>query len=232
MSWIRKREIYSKWNNYYAELDPSESSIPSNMGAFDACFGFFSGKSKDSNTRVPPPPAQVDVRCLSCNAPQTVTPPAFVCRICNILNRINGDCPSDNPEESMNLRRMGSSIFQISNERILPIGTPAEFRIPSCSVCLDGIGDIVFLPCLHGGFCEDCARQVASNSAVGGAHCPRCRVSIEGVYRMREVLGGNLVKCVNLDIKIGGGKKSPPKVPPPPGSRKKQSASTTSTQQQ
>jgi hypothetical protein len=171
--------------------------------------------------------------CVACGEVQkSKSPSAFVCRSCQVLNRI-GDSRSPlvgAGQATVTLRRMGSGVFQQVSDSLgnsmlgAATGGTDKFTIPSCSVCLDGVGDCVLFPCCHGGFCEDCARHIAGNAAVGGAVCPRCRRGIEGVYRIVRVVGAGLVKVVQLtDLAVGGKSgRQPPKVPPPPGYRKKQ----------
>ena len=170
--------------------------------------------------------------CVACGeVQQSNATTAFVCRACHVVNRI-GDSRSSLVGANANtvtLRRMGSGVFQqvgdsLGNSMLNSAGGDSQFSIPSCSVCLDGIGDCVFLPCCHGGFCEDCARHIAGNAAVGGAVCPRCRRNIESVCRIVRVVGAGLVKVAPLtDLAVGGKSgRLPPKVPPPPGYRKKQ----------
>jgi len=86
---------------------------------------------------------------------------------------------------------------------------------------MDGPGDMIFLKCHHGGFCEPCARHIAQNMAVGGSHCPRCRQPIEAVVRIIE-MDKDIVKAVGVEVQTMGGKHSgkPPKVPPPRGYNK------------
>lgn len=60
-------------------------------------------------------------------------------------------------------------------------------ELPQCAVCLDAPGDMVLLPCAHGGVCEGCATRIAQNRATGGAHCPHCRSSIERLVKLHEV---------------------------------------------
>lgn len=49
-----------------------------------------------------------------------------------------------------------------------------------CDVCMDAVADAVLVPCLHGGLCRGCAKQISENRAVGGTRCPVCRTAIEG----------------------------------------------------
>jgi len=150
---------------------------------------------------------------------------AFICQQCRAVNRIGDFGASALPPGPEVLRRMASGIFQASNDAQAAAAAiePPSTEIRSCSVCLDGVGDCVFMSCAHGGFCEACARHIAGNAAVGGAHCPRCRRAIERVLRITQVTGGVIVKAVDLRVQLGeaSGRKAPPRVPPPPGSRKK-----------
>ena len=209
--------------------------------AFRPCLAFCSGQSPDPDTRLqeaqPSSVISKELSCVSCGEKQQAQAPGFVCKICNVLNRVGGGnsaIPSSGTE--MTLRRIDSGVFQPVSDSLAQSmlsggdGAVSAFRIPHCSVCLDGVGDIVFMPCAHGGFCEDCARQVAGNSAVGGAHCPRCRKSIDQVFRIIKVLPpGNLVKVIDLEVSQSSGRKAPPKVPPPPGYKKKAVSSNQST---
>mmetsp|Transcript_43613 Transcript_43613/g.79480 ORF Transcript_43613/g.79480 Transcript_43613/m.79480 type:complete len:270 (+) Transcript_43613:154-963(+) len=59
--------------------------------------------------------------------------------------------------------------------------------LPACAVCLDKPGNMVLLPCAHGGVCEECATRVAQNRSYGGAHCPHCRRGIEMLVKLEEM---------------------------------------------
>jgi hypothetical protein len=173
-----------------------------------------------------------ELTCVACGEVQKIKANAivFVCRSCQVVNRIgDSQIPLAADADGLTLRRIDSGIFQqvsdsLGGSLLGGNGGLGTFSIPSCAVCLDGVGDCVLLPCCHGGFCEDCARHIAGNAAVGGAVCPRCRRGIEVVYRIVRMLRGGLVKVVPLkDLAIGGKSgRQPPKVPPPPGYRKKQ----------
>lgn len=94
----------------------------------------------------------------------------------------------------------------------------ARVQIPVCSVCLEGIGDMVLEECGHGGICEECALQIAMNKSVGGAHCPRCRGAITQVLRIGE-LHDDTAKCKQISLPTVS-QYAPPRVPPPVGWRK------------
>lgn len=73
--------------------------------------------------------------------------------------------------------------------------------LPSCVVCLEDEGNMVLLPCAHGGVCEGCATRIAQNRASGGAHCPHCRGSIQTLVKLHEV-DGRVAKGVEFRIPI------------------------------
>jgi len=92
--------------------------------------------------------------------------------------------------------------------------------IPQCSVCMDGAGDVVLLPCTHSAICEACAKHIAKNKSVGGSHCPRCREDIKDLLRLSELYPEGDAKGEIIFIPIEEIRKGPPKVPPPPGQNK------------
>lgn len=67
--------------------------------------------------------------------------------------------------------------------------TQISGALPQCVVCLDSIGNMVMVPCGHGGICEDCTARIVQNRASGGSHCPHCRSVIKLVVKIREVDG-------------------------------------------
>lgn len=71
--------------------------------------------------------------------------------------------------------------------------------LPQCVVCLDETGNMVLLPCAHGGVCEECVTRIVQNRAFGGAHCPHCRSGIRTIVKLQEV-EGELAKGVELRI--------------------------------
>lgn len=73
--------------------------------------------------------------------------------------------------------------------------------LPTCVVCLEDPGNMVLLPCAHGGVCDGCITRIAQNRASGGAHCPHCRSIIETLVKIHEVSGTN-IKGVEFRIPI------------------------------
>lgn len=85
------------------------------------------------------------------------------------------------------------------HDEILPSGNraseistgsrPSKNGLPLCAICLDSPGDIVVLPCSHGGLCISCIMKIIENQARGGRHCPHCRGNIRSIVKLREVSG-------------------------------------------
>ena len=135
----------------------------------------------------------------------------------------------------MSLRRINSSTFvPLSDGPIAPSestaipssstaapssGPAAAAVIGPCSICLDAPGDMIFLKCNHGGFCEACARHIAGNKSVGGALCVKCRSPIEQVVRIVE-MNADTVRAVAVEVQTEGRPNQPPRVPPPRGFNK------------
>lgn len=172
------------------------------------------------------------VKCMACGAEQPqVMANVFVCVSCSKVNRINGDTVSvvSKNEDPIQLMRTSSSTFApIGSE---PAGGSAlgmEPVVPVCTVCMDGPGDMVLLPCSHGGLCEGCAKHIAKNLSVGGNHCIKCRTRIEKLVRLdelyRDSATGLVVEVPKSDIQKG-----PPKVPAPPGLNKEKGQSREQT---
>lgn len=174
--------------------------------------------------------------CGQCKTAQSVSKDStvFVCLNCHSVNRVNTVTAADpvvladspvNPTETITLRRVNSSTFVECNDEtvITPVMNAADnaaCAIGPCSVCMDGAGDMIFQKCNHGGFCEACARHIAQNMAVGGAHCPRCREPITQVVRIVQ-MNQDIVTAVSVEVQTGGALgKTPPKVPPPRGFNK------------
>ena len=177
------------------------------------------------------PSGEATRMCGRCGASSNSSLSAFVCPSCRAVNRLN---PPGNlrgqtvPEEEKDsdpviLRRMGSGVFQVVNSQPVQLIGSAVPLISNCSVCLEGAGDCVVQPCAHGGICEACARHIAGNAAVGGAHCPKCRKEIETVLRLARMPSESSAIAVKIDLEPIDKTKAPPRVPPPPGHKKKQS---------
>jgi len=64
--------------------------------------------------------------------------------------------------------------------------------LPTCVVCLEEPGNMVLLPCAHGGVCDGCTTRIAQNRAQGGAHCPHCRSIIETIVKIHAVEGDSI----------------------------------------
>lgn len=114
---------------------------------------------------------------------------------------------------------MGDSQLISHSPALFQLGESSDgLSVPVCSVCLDGVGDMILDNCGHGGICEECAQHIALNKAVGGAHCPLDKVEITHILRIGE-LHPEFVKAREI-ILPKGGHVDPPKVPPPVGMRK------------
>jgi hypothetical protein len=186
-------------------------------------------------------PSEEQKICYKCRNSQSVAKNAtvFICSTCHAVNRTNivvegtvvvetspepemTSSSFPHNEEMVELRRINSSTFAPLSDS--PEVTKEVSANPStiapCSICLDAPGDMIFLSCNHGGFCEACARHIASNGAVGGACCVKCRASIRSLGRIVEV-NNDCIKAVQVDLPNEEAKKiQPPRVPPPRGFNK------------
>ena len=129
-------------------------------------------------------------------------------------------------EDTHHLVRTSSTTYH-------PVGSNVEPRsgepvVPQCQVCMDGPGDIVFLPCAHGAICEICAKHIAKNLSVGGNHCIKCREEIKTLVRLSELFPDQATG-VTVKVALNDIKKGPPKVPPPPGLNKSKDHSARSS---
>jgi hypothetical protein len=180
------------------------------------------------------------VTCASCgeSQPAIESLSAFVCRKCHRVNRIvildptnplsGRRCSVAEEENPVMLVRTSSSTFTPAD--VLEGKTRSEMEpiIPQCTVCMDGAGDVVLLPCSHSAICEACAKHIAKNKSVGGSHCPRCREDIKELLRLSELYPEGDAKGEPIVIPIEEIRKGPPKVPPPPGQNKAKKAAAQS----
>ncbi|KAF4663525.1 hypothetical protein FOL47_005700 [Perkinsus chesapeaki] len=209
------------------------------MGFFSNIFKCGSKKDKKAPDTAPstPTPSTEPLVCGTCSYAQAVptSAPAFICSSCHAVNRIDrsqlggtmvqtaSQAPPTGPE--VPLVRLSSAFFVPASEvtQMPPPSDPDEkpWEIPRCSVCLENPGDMVILPCGHGGICEPCAMHIACNDAVGGDHCPKCRGPIEHLVRITRIPNSNAITAVEVPLpKPSQKRKSPPKVPPLPGEKK------------
>ncbi|KAF4685789.1 hypothetical protein FOZ60_006104 [Perkinsus olseni] len=197
------------------------------MGSKFSC-GPLCGKfrRKKSTNSVPVVDQPVGGDTAACNVCYQLNPVGynanvFVCGTCRSVNRIHR---YSNARYQIRLLRHSSTVFApADNNTTRPYPHPGgsdDNTIPPCAVCLDNPGDIVSLPCCHGGLCEPCALHIASNEAVGGACCPKCRANIDKLVRLAK-LGDPISTGVELPIPASSKNRPVPKVPAPPGSKKK-----------
>jgi hypothetical protein len=171
--------------------------------------------------RFPEPSARVDVpiECGRCRVPQSVPEKAIVmvCSSCRCVNRIKLE-GVDRRVSFIDCDVGEAQIIQ-STRAVFQLGENSDGRsIPICSVCLDGVGDVILEHCGHGGICEDCARHIALNKAVGGSNCPLDKQSIDHISRIGE-LHDDFVKTRDI-VLPDATTNQPPRVPPPVGLRK------------
>jgi hypothetical protein len=166
---------------------------------------------------------EVTVRCGRCREPQSIPDKAIVmvCSNCCLVNRVQ----TRGMERRLSFIDcdIGDSEIMVLEPAVFQLGEAPDRRsIPICSVCLEGVGDIILEPCGHGGICEDCARHIALNKAVGGPHCPLDKRPIDHILRIGE-LHPDFVKARTLELPELAAKE-PPRVPPPLGLRKAKDA--------
>ena len=197
-------------------------------------------KSNETSSSLPAstPLSSEEIKtCTSCQTSQSVAKDAsvFICTNCHAVNRANivvqgavvvetSAQPPIDLSQAITLRRVNSSTFlplsDAPGASDKGISAKSPVGISPCSICLDAPGDMMFLSCNHGGFCEACANLIASNGAVGGACCVKCRAAILKLGRIVEV-NNDSVKAVQVDLPNSANTKSaPPKVPPPRGFNK------------
>lgn len=169
------------------------------------------------------------VECGNCRTPQYVSAHGriFICCGCHCANRIPLDAGRaeelvipEGPLKKFEFKKGGENYWQEVSQEELEDGvelalTPsrpqralevdvetasnAENGLPQCVVCLDEIGNMVLLPCAHGGVCEECTTRIVQNRAFGGAHCPHCRSAISTIVKLEEVEGA-MAKGIELRI--------------------------------
>ena len=167
----------------------------------------------------------IAVHCAKCGASHSISEAtkAFICPKCFAVNTL-----SDSKKQSVvNLAHFDiielpftSRAFESTDSKSLISNSLPD--IAPCSVCMEEPGDVIMIPCRHGAVCEDCARFIIGNNAVGGQKCPKCRQSISQIAKMAEVTH-TTITAVHLNVGVIAS--GPPRVPPPPGSRKKRQVS-------
>ncbi|KAF4660431.1 hypothetical protein FOZ61_004027 [Perkinsus olseni] len=183
------------------------------MGGKLSCSPICGGKSKSKKKQ--PNLVTDQVACDVCHAVQSLSAGAnvFVCETCRSVNRVYlvaGERRlSTVPEPTVILDNV-TGVVPVSSEVMTKTITP-------CSVCLDNPGDMVILPCGHAGICQSCAVHIASNEAVGGSCCPKCRTDIDQLVRIGKLYDTSIQGC---EVLFSRRVKAPPSVPPPPGLEK------------
>ena len=165
--------------------------------------------------------ADIQQQCGRCGTDQQVPSGALamVCSRCQCVNRLRSDKSSGQRRNSFIDCDVGDCQLIQNTEGVFQLGdNPDGKSIPVCSVCLDGPGDMILENCGHGGICEDCARHIALNKAVGGAHCPLDKLEIVHLLRIGE-LNDQFLKAREVELPLLP-QNEPPRVPPPVGLRK------------
>ncbi|KAF4667539.1 hypothetical protein FOL47_003502 [Perkinsus chesapeaki] len=181
------------------------------MGGKLSCSPICGGKSKSKKEKQPKV-INDQVACDVCHAVQTLPLGAnvFVCSTCRSVNRVymvSGERRLSTVSDPTVILDNVTDVMPASSE-------VATTSISPCSVCLDNPGDMVILPCGHAGICQSCAVHIASNEAVGGSCCPKCRTDIEQLVRIGKLYDTSIQGC---EVPFSRRRKSPPSVPPPLG---------------
>jgi len=163
------------------------------------------------------------VNCAKCNGAHSILNAirAYICPKCFAVNTIADDSKQQtvvdiNQYDVLEIP-FTSRAFESTDSRASSSGSSLP-EIAICSVCMEEPGDVIMIPCRHGAVCQDCAKFILGNNAVGGQKCPKCRQQISQIVKMAQVTCTSIT-AVQLQVTARSG---PPKVPPPPGSRKKQ----------
>lgn len=159
------------------------------------------------------PPGMLAVACGTCDAPQHVGArgTVFVCFQCHAVNLTPLQASeAEQPTRTYTVGRIGEDLYSVEEDGVRPAAAGNAARrvlseaeksqlaasLPACSVCMDSCGDMVLLPCMHGGICEPCTRQICSARAMAEAlaghapqagTCPVCRQPIERVSKIIDV---------------------------------------------
>lgn len=98
-------------------------------------------------------------------------------------------------------RRITSRLFR-SRSHPDSIERKASHFQDSCTICCDAPGEVIVLPCRHGGMCEACCLRSLYSRPVhrGGRNCPLCRTKINEVLRICTGAG---VRSFAYAIKAG-----------------------------
>ena len=168
------------------------------------------------------------VHCAGCNHAHSILESlrAYICPKCFAVNRIATDSKRQSIVDITQFNVLEipftSRAFETTDSKVTSSGSSSLPEIAICSVCMEEPGDIIFMPCRHGAICEDCAKFIIGNNAVGGQKCPKCRQQISQIAKLAEVTP-TIITAVHLPVLVAAS--GPPRVPPPPGSRKKQQLS-------
>eukprot|EP00397_Hematodinium_sp_SG-2012_P037363 GEMP01040482.1.p1 GENE.GEMP01040482.1~~GEMP01040482.1.p1 ORF type:complete len:220 (+),score=42.53 GEMP01040482.1:131-790(+) len=156
------------------------------------------------SVRRTPPPGRVPVECGWCQCMQYAPTlgSIFVCCHCHSSNRIPDIGTFRMPEGQLRQYEfllLAPTFYKVRSSTPIsdavmrpsiygdPNATsPRQIALAACSICMDSAGDMVLLPCAHGGLCENCAIRIAQDWN-GEPKCPQCREKIETLVKLEDV---------------------------------------------
>lgn len=178
---LRKFEFHREGENFFQEIKRSEIA-DSEAADLIASSNILVQRPVntsvvDGSSTVTVPTGEVDVTPVDCEAGETNALP---------------DAVDERPSLSQYGRPVADAEL-ISNPSICSRKSRISvLGLPTCVVCLEAPGNMVLLPCAHGGVCDGCITRIAQNRAQGGAHCPHCRSQIETIVKVHEVNGDGI----------------------------------------
>lgn len=128
----------------------------------------------------------------------------FICYHCHCMNKIPEISRFRIPDEEKDFYQYEFSIIQsnyfkledkkLCNDwQVRPsiYGDPenTEMRVVEfdwCDVCMDHPGNMILLPCGHGGLCDLCATKIVQDWNVT-SKCPHCRTDIETLIKLEDM---------------------------------------------
>lgn len=77
----------------------------------------------------------------------------------------------------LSFMQVGSNLFEnVKSDDELKKFKADEKEV--CIICFDGKPNTIYLPCLHGGICGECSKDIVKDKA----KCPLCRVKLEKIF--------------------------------------------------
>jgi len=100
------------------------------------------------------------------------------------------------------VRDPGNTVVAGNPQKLLPTLLPGVRCASICKMCNNALADTILMPCMHGGLCGSCAKQIVAATRQGSMCCPHCQGKVQGARHVSRAWLQSEMEVTDVDITI------------------------------